>query len=184
MREKGDIELTPILGYSASYQLPTYLFGSSPVSGIQLGIYANYFFNNRWSLRSGLSYQKMGTEGIDFLIFTDDYSERTNYITLPLTANYHFGTRRNWYINYGISVGFLIDAEANYNDGNGFVDINNLANSIQIGLNSGIGYKFNVSPKLIMLVENANLIGLTDSTSEGNRKNFYISFNIGAVFKI
>ena len=183
-REKGNIELTPIVGYSTSYQLDSFLFGSSAVSGIQLGIYGNYFFNNRWSLRTGLLYQKMGTNDVDFAIFSSEYSERTNYITVPLTVNYHFGTKRNWYVNDGIGVGFLTNAEANYNDGNGFVDINDLANSTQFGINGGIGYKFKISPNFLMVVENSNLIGLTDSTEQRSGKNFYMSFNIGAVIKI
>ncbi len=183
-REKGNIELTPIIGYSASYQLDSFLFGASSVSGIQLGIYGNYFFSNRWSLRSGLLYQKMGTNNVDFSIFTNEYSERTNYVTVPLSVNYHFGTERNWYLNYGLAVGFLTNAEADYNNGNGFVDINNLANSTQFGINGGIGYKFKLSPKFLMVVENSNLIGLTESTEQRNGKNFYMSFNIGAVFKI
>lgn len=134
LREKGNIELTPLVGYSASYQVHSFLFGSSPVSGIQLGIYGNYFFNNRWSLRTGLLYQKMGTNEVDLAIFTTEYSERTKYITVPLTMNYHFGTKRNWHVNYGIGVGFLTKAEANYNDGNGSVSINTIANSTQFGI--------------------------------------------------
>ncbi|MFH6770435.1 porin family protein [Gaetbulibacter aestuarii] len=183
-REKGDIELTPIIGYSTSYQLHSFLFGSTSVSGIQFGVYGNYFLNNRWSLRSGLLYQKMGTNNVDFSIFTDEYSERTNYISVPLTVNYHFGTKWKWYVNYGIGVGFLTNAEANYNDGNGFVDINNLANSTQFGIIGAIGYEFKVSPKFLLIVENSNLIGLTDTTEQRNGKNFYMSFNLGAVFKI
>ena len=183
-REKGNIELTPIIGYSASYQLDSFLFGSSSVSGIQTGIYGNYFLNSRWSLRTGLLYQKMGTNKVDFSIFTNEYSERTNYITVPLTVNYHFGTERKWYINYGIGIGFLTNAEANYNDGNGFVDINNLANPTQFLINGGIGYKFEIMPKFLVVVENSNLIGLTDTTEQRTGKNFYMSFNIGAVFKI
>lgn len=183
-REKGNIELTPIVGYSSSYQLHSFLFGSSSVSGIQLGIYGDFFLNNRWSLRTGLLFQKMGTNNVDFSIFTDEYSERTNYITVPLTVNYHFGTKRNWYVNYGIDIGFLTNAKADYNDGNGFVDINNLANSTQFGINGGIGYKFKVSPKLLLVVENSNLIGLTETTEQKSGKNFYMSLNIGVVFKI
>ena len=183
-REKGDMELTPIIGYSTSYQLHSLLFGSSSVSGIQLGVSVNYFLNNRWSLRSGLSYQKMGTNNVDFSIFTDEYSERTYYITVPLTVNYHFGIKRNWYVKYGVGIGFLTNAEADYNDGNGFVDINNIAHSTQFGINGGIGYKFKVSPKFLMVVENSNIIGLTDSTEQTSGKNFYMSFNVGAVFKI
>lgn len=182
--EKGDLEVTPIIGYSDSYQFYSFLFGSSSVSGIQLGVYGNYYFNNNWSLRSGLLYQKMGTNNADFLIFSDKYSERTKYITVPLTINYHFGAKQNWYINYGISVGFLIEAEANYNDGNGFISINDMAKSTQFGINGGIGYKFQILPNFLMVVENFNLIGLTDTTEQRGGKNFYMSFNVGAVFKI
>lgn len=126
----------------------------------------------------------MGTNNVDFSVFTNKYSERTNYITVPFTVNYHFGTKRNWHVNYGIGVGFLANAEANYNDGNGFVDISKLANSTQFGINGGIGYKFKILPKLLIAIENSNLIGLTDTTEQKGGKNFYLSFNIGAVFKI
>src|SRR5690606_3756104 len=183
-RDNGVFELTPIIGYSSSNHLDSFLFGSSPVSGIQLGIYGNYFINNRWSLRTGLLYQKMGVNNYDLAIFINEYSERTNYITVPLTVSYHFGAKRNWYMNYGIGVGFLTYAEANYGNGNGFVDINNLANSTHFGVNGGIGYKFEISPKLLIVIENSNIIGLTDTTVQKSGKNFYMSFNIGAVFKI
>src|SRR5690554_6382007 len=90
-REKGNIELTPIVGYSTSYQLDYVLFGSSAVSAIRIGIYGNYFLNNRWSLRTGVLYQKMGTNDVYFAIFSSIYSQRTIYITVPLTVNCHFG---------------------------------------------------------------------------------------------
>lgn len=183
-RKKGDIELIPIIGYSASYQIHSFLFNSSAVSGLQLGIYGNYFFNNRWSLRSGLLYQKMGTNKVDFFIFYDEYSEKTNYLTIPLTLNYHFGTLRSWYVNYGIAFGILTNAEANYDDGNGFVDIKDLAYPFQFGINGGIGYKFKISPKFIVVVENSNILGLSDTTEQRSGKNFYSSLNLGAVFKI
>lgn len=108
----------------------------------------------------------MGTNNIDVSIFTNEYSERANYITVPLTVNYHFGTERNWYVNYGIGIGFLTNAEADYNDGNGFIDINDLANSTQFGINGGIGYKFKITPKFLIVIENSNFLGLTDTTNQ------------------
>ena len=126
----------------------------------------------------------MGTNNVDFSIFTNEYSERTNYITVPLTLNYHFGTKQNLFVNYGIGLGFLTNAKASYNDGNGFIDINNVANSTQFEINGGIGYKFKISPKFLMVFENSNLIGLTKTIEQRSGKNFYMSFNIGAVFKI
>ena len=184
IREKGNIELTPIVGYSESYQLDSFLFGSSPVSGVHYGVYGYYFLNNRWSLRSGLLYQKMGTKNIDFFIFNNEYSEKTNYLTIPLTVNYHFGSRRNWFVNYGVGIGFLTNAEANYNDGNGYVDINNLANPTQFGIIGGGGYTINFSKEFLIVIKNSNFLGLTYTTEQKRGKNFFVSFNIGAIFKI
>ena len=69
-------------------------------------------------------------------------------------------------------------------DGNGFVDLKGLANSMQFGINGGIGYKFEVSPKFTVVVENSNMIGLTDTTEQRDGNNFYMSLNLGVVFKI
>lgn len=184
IRDKGSIELTPIIGYSASYQLGSLLFGSSSVSDIHLGTYGSFFFNNKWSLRTGLLLQKMGTNEIEFSIFNNEYSERTSYLTVPLTVNFHFGTKRNIYLNYGLSIGFLTEAKANYNDGNGFVNINDLANPIQFGIQGAIGYEFKIFPEFIIFVENSNIMGLTDTTEQRSGKNFFMSFNIGAIFKL
>ena len=107
-REKGDVELTPITRYSSSSQLNTFLLSSSSVYEVQLGIYGNYFLNQWWSLITDLLYQKIGTNNGDFLTFIEEYSERTNYITVPLMVNYyHFGAKRHWCVNYDISVAFL-----------------------------------------------------------------------------
>lgn len=184
IREKGTIEVTPIMGYSASFQLGSLLFGSSAVSGIQGGVYGDYYFNSRWSLRTGLLYQQMGTNNVDFSIFANEYSERTNYITVPLTVNFHLGRQRNWYINYGVAIGFLIDAEAKYNNGDEFSDITDLAKPTQFGINSGIGYRFKIAQELFIVLENSYLLGLTDTTKHRTGKNFYVSLNLGVLLKI
>ncbi|MCK7590968.1 PorT family protein [Subsaxibacter sp. CAU 1640] len=184
VREKGDIEIIPVIGYSISYQLDSFLFGSSSINGIQFGAYANYHFNSRWSLRTGMLYQKMGTNSTDFFIFVNEYSERTNYLTIPLTLNFHFGKNRNWYAHYGPAIGILTKAEANYNDGNGYIDIKSLASTTQFGVNGGIGYKFNIAPQVLGVVENYNFLGFTDSTDQKSGKNFHLSLNLGVIFKI
>ncbi len=86
IQEKGSIEFTPIIGYSTSYHIHSFLLGSSPVSGFQIGVYGDYFLNDRWSLRSGLLYQRMGAEKNDFPIVNNEYSEKTKYLTLPFVA--------------------------------------------------------------------------------------------------
>lgn len=184
LREKAAIEITPIIGKSSSLHTHSFWGGSASVSGVQLGVYGDYYFTDRWSLRSGLLYQRMGAKELDFFIFNDDYSERTNYLSLPVAVNFHFGRKRNWYINYGLSVGALLKAKVDYSDGNGEVTITDQANAFQFGLISGFGYKIPVSPNLSLQLDNSNFAGFTPTTQERKGSNFYMSFNIGIVFNV
>ena len=176
LREKGTVELTPQIGYSSS----NYYDGDAgpanePISGVAFGITGDYFFNNRWSLRTGLLFQTMGTE-----IESVDIEDKLSYITFPINANWHFGSTRKWNLNFGPSIGFLTSAKS---EG---VDIKDVFNSTQIGLNVGIGYKIEVSPKISILIDYQNMAGLTDIVkgSEFSTKNNYGSFNLGLVCKI
>lgn len=175
-REKGAIELTPQIGYSSS----NYYSGDAgvlnePISGVAFGVTGDYYFNNRWSLRSGLLFQTMGTTS-DII----DTEEKLNYITFPINANWHFGSTRKWNLNFGTSIGFLTAAES---DG---VDIKDGVVSTQIGLNVGIGYKIEVSPKVGILIDYQSMAGLTDiiKGSEFSTRNNFGSFNLGLVCKL
>jgi hypothetical protein len=175
-REKGAIELTPQIGYSSSnYYSGDAGSANEPISGVAFGVTGDYYFNNRWSLRSGLLFQKMGTE-IEVLGIKDELS----YITFPINANWHFGSTRKWNLNFGPSIGFLTAAES---EG---VDIKDGVVSTQIGLNVGIGYKIEVSPKLSILIDYQSMAGLTDiiKGSEFSTQNNYGSFNLGLVCKL
>lgn len=186
IREKGDIEIAPIIG-SSSTTRNTSVFDMGSVSGIELGVVANYFFNEKWSIRSGFSYQTMGVKNIssDYFIFLiEDYSEESKYLTIPVVASYHFGSTRKWHVNGGISGGYLLDIEADFKDGEGFVDIKEGANQTQFGVNAGVGYKFEITPRFSILVENSTFMAITDVHKERSGKNIYISFRVGAVFKL
>ena len=183
LRDKGTIELAPIIGYSTS-ATPLTASGSDYVTDIQIGSHIDYFFNNRWSIRSGLLLQTMGTKKIKFLFFESDYSEKTRHLTVPLVINWHFGSTRKWYFNYGTSIGLLLEAKADNGGGNGYVDIKDNANSFQFGVNTGVGYKLEISPKLSIVFDASFMLGLTDTNKEETRKNFYSSYNTGLVFKL
>lgn len=181
---RGDFEVTPVIGYSQSFFIHSLFFGGSSVNNVQLGVYGTYYLSDDWSLQSGLLYQNMGVKAFKFDIFEYNYSEKTRYFTLPVMIQRHFGNRNQWHVNYGASVGFLTSAKSDYHDGNGFIDIKNIARPVQLGLNSGIGYRFAVSPTMAILIENANMIALTKTSDETSGNNIYISFNIGAIFKL
>ena len=171
-REKGTIELIPQIGFSSSnYYGGDSGPGNNATSSVSYGVGADYFFNDRWSLRSGLLYQTMGSE-------YGEFEDKLNYLTIPVNANWHFGSTRKWNLNFGPSVGFIMSAETNGEDVKEFV------NSTQVGLNVGIGYKIEVSPTFSILVDYQSMTGLTDVAKEFSFRNSYGSFNAGAVIKL
>ena len=175
LRENGAIELAPQIGYSSS----NYFGGdagslNNPVTGVAFGITGDYFFNNRWSIRSGLLFQKMGTEVAGF-------EDNLSYVTIPVNANWHFGSTRKWYLNFGPSLSILTSAKNENGD-----NIKDFFNTTQIGLNVGIGYKIEVAKNFSVLIDYQGVSGLTDiiKDSEFSTSNNFGSFNVGGVFKI
>jgi long-subunit fatty acid transport protein len=173
-RENGAIELIPQIGYAGSNYYGTDIgIGNEPLSSIAFGVGADYYFNDRWSVRSGLLFQTMGSDVLKVI-------EELKYITIPVNANWHFGSTRKWNLNFGPSIGFLTSAEY------GGVDVKKGANSTQIGFNVGIGYKIEISEKLSILIDYQSLSGLNNVAKDADLKfkNNYSSFNIGGVFKL
>lgn len=174
LRDKGAIELIPQIGYSSANYYGPEINNNDPISKATFGLGGDYFFNNRWSLRSGLHYQTMGTQFYG-------YEENLNYLTIPVNANWHFGSTRKWNLNFGPSIGFLLSA-----DNSEGVDIKDAVNPTQLGLSYGIGYKIEVSPKFSILLDFQGMSGLTEIDKDGmfSIKNAYSSFNVGGVFKL
>ncbi|KAB1159326.1 porin family protein [Tenacibaculum aiptasiae] len=173
-RESGDIELIPYIGYSSS------TFNGDQVQSLdrrntaRFGVNADYFFNDRWSLRSGLNYDKMGTQ-------FGSQESNLDYINIPLNANWHFGSTRKWNLNFGVTPGFLISAE----DAAG-TSFKNQVESFQLGISYGIGYKLEISDNFSLMFDAQGLVGITDIAKSDlfDRMNVGSSFNIGGVFKL
>lgn len=173
-REKGDIELIPQIGYSsANYYGDQIGSVNEYLSAITFGVGGDYYFNDRWSVRSGILFQTMGTA-------IGNSEEQLKYLTVPVNANWHFGGTRKWNLNFGPSVGFLMSAKA---DG---LDIKDAANATQIGLNVGIGYKIEINEKISILLDYQSLSGLSAVAKDTDLKfkNTFGSFNVGGVFKL
>lgn len=173
-REKGTIELAPIIGYSsANYYGDKIVNNNSTLNSFDFGINSDYYFNDNWSLRSGLLLQTMGSR-------YGQLEDKIKYLTIPVNANWHFGSTRKWNLNFGPSIGFLISAETNGEDVKEFVS------TTQIGFNLGIGYKIEVTEKFGILFDIQGLSGLTEILKDSNVsiKNSYTVLNIGGVFKL
>jgi Outer membrane protein beta-barrel domain len=190
LKEKNTIEITPKIGYSSFAEFTN--LNADPnnnksgstgsITGFSFGVTADYYFNNRWSLRSGLLFDKMGSRT---LLNGIKYEDRLNYISIPINANWHFGSTRKWNLNFGLSSSFLTDAK--YSQGTfekSFPD--GLINNFQFGMSYGIGYKIEINKKFGILIESQSFTSFTNilNNSNYNATNNGGSLNIGAVIQL
>ena len=152
-QSKGNIEFGLMVGYNSSTVSTSDNFGDEPdtYSNFNAGASADFYFSDRWSIKvKGLYDGKGFSKAIVTLPEGDFVTDvKLNYITVPVMANWHFGSKRNWYLNFGPYVGFLIAAkETRFN-----IDLKENFKSTDAGLAFGIGVKIPVSDKLRIFFE-------------------------------
>ncbi|NOW95172.1 porin family protein [Mucilaginibacter sp. SG564] len=183
-QKKGDVELGFHAGYSYANVSSGSLVNADNKSGLNAGIAADFYFSNRWSLKTKLIFDQKGW-GDGFFSndnnnnFKTDY--RLNYITLPIMANWHFGKKRNWYLNFGPYVGYLAGAKASDIS----VDVKDYFHNTDFGIAAGIGTKIRLSDNIKLLLEYDEQAGLTDifKTNPGSAvRNGRGSLNVGFNF--
>ena len=188
--KKGDVEFGINLGYNMSSIGNNANDISEEGAGINVGLAADYFFSDRWSIKGKLIYDQKGWDNgfIDISSFdpADPVTRyRTDfnlyYLTVPVMANWHFGKKRNFYLNFGPHIGFLLSAhETTFNN-----DLEDFFNSTDFGISFGIGVKIPVSDKLKVSFELEEQDGFSyvfknDLGSKG--KNRRGSINVGVNF--
>lgn len=144
---------------------------------------ADYSFSTLFSTKIKVIYDSKGWgDGI--------YSQGTTtvtgvyyplkYVTVPVTANFHFGRDNNWYVMGGPYVGFLLSAKNDYNN----ADLKSSFNSTDAGIDAGIGYKFPVSKSLKIFIEYDGQWGFSNilpNTADG-ANNTRSAFSVGLNF--
>lgn len=180
---KGNIEFGVNAGYNNS-TITLNEYSGTPDSRLSfnVGVSADFYFSDRWSLKAKAIYDRKGWD--DELLFipnleTGSTDIELDYITVPVMANWHFGRKRNWYLNFGPYVGFLISAkETRLN-----TDIKNEFKSTDAGLAFGIGVKIPVSDKVRLFFEFDGQAG-TSEIFEDSREasNSRSAFNVGLNF--
>ncbi|WP_420580909.1 porin family protein [Reichenbachiella sp.] len=170
VHDSGDLEIIPNIGYTSSYLNGENVSSSDRRGTVRGGIIGDYYFNDRWSIRTGLSYMSLGAK--------DSFEElKINYINIPINANWHFGKTRRWNLNFGLTPGFLIGANLDSQD------VKESFESMQLGITYGIGYKIGVSENFSFLIDWQGLVGITKilKTDDPSWYNAAGSFNLGGV---
>ena len=177
IKEKGSVEITPKIGASSFDELN----GKNSTnynSGLELGATIDYYFNNRWSFRSGLISDKMGGRYDNNNQLLED---KLNYLSIPVNANWHFGSTRKWNLNFGLSPSFLLSAKVNDTE-----IPKNTIESFQLGFTYGIGYKIEINKKFGILIDSQWFTGLTNINKGSSAliNNDGYSFNLGGVIQL
>lgn len=179
--DSGDFTLAPQVGLNLSNYTSSENLTNKNRLAFNIGVVGEYYFSDRWSLRSGLFYDSKGTKVTES---GEDFIDKLNYLAVPIHANWHFGSKRNWFLNFGPTLGFLLSAEADTPDGE-FDIKDELESSFDIGLGLGIGYKFNVSENTELFIQYQGYTGFVEllGFDEINVFNATSAFNVGVIFQ-
>ncbi|SFU43421.1 Outer membrane protein beta-barrel domain-containing protein [Pustulibacterium marinum] len=179
---KGDFTLAPKVGLNLS----NYFEFESDVSyksrlAPNFGVIGEYFFSEKWSARSGITYENMGVKD------SYDGKDKLQYITIPLNASLHFGNKNNWYFNFGTTIAFLTNAVYEDTNGNEYDIKEALANN-DFGINYGLGYSFRVAEKVSLFIDYQEFFGFINPDKADaipfTILNTKSSINVGAILTL
>ncbi|APU68912.1 MULTISPECIES: porin family protein [Christiangramia] len=176
----GDVTISPQAGVSLSTYF-TSKSGFDPRIASTGGIIIEYYFTRVWSLRSGFIYDQMGVR--DNL----GYTQKLDYVTVPINANWHFGNRNNFYLNFGPAVSLLLDGRAENDQGDIIVLTDDTGAKFQeydLGVTLGIGYKFYIDRKTQLFLDYQGFGSIWNIVENlpYDVRNSRNAFNIGVVF--
>lgn len=181
-QKKGDVEFGFNIGYNSSSVSDSYE-SSDTGSGFNLGASMDYYFSNSWSVKTKLIYDRKGWDNgfieDDFGSYITDYN--LDYLTVPVLASWHFGNNKNWFLEFGPYVGFLLNAE----EVRFGTDVTDSFNSTDFGLALGIGVKIPLNDKLKLFFEYEGQGGLIDIFKQNDYSavtNSRSSINVGLNF--
>ncbi|WP_222983766.1 porin family protein [Flagellimonas meishanensis] len=173
-QDKGDFELGIGAGinFGNFYGDSAFLF-STRVS-TQIGVLGEFYFSDRWGLKTGFVYDSKGADG-------SGNETKLDYLFIPIYANWHFGRNRNWYLNFGPHIDFLLSAEDEI-----VGDLKNDTSSFDVGLGVGIGHKFKISDTTGIFIEYqgaGGFINVVDNDTGFELLNTRAALNVGVVFQ-
>lgn len=182
---KGNVELGFNVGYNSSTVNSNEFWGTPDYNqSFNIGASVDYYFSDRWSIKGKLIYDRKGWDNGGIIIdggIWEKTDYNLDYVTIPVMANWHFGSSRNWYLHFGPYIGFLMNAKDTEFD----TDIKEGFNTFDAGIALGIGVKIPLNDKLKLFFELDGQGGMSDivKDNEGDRvTNSRSSINVGLNF--
>ncbi|MCW4469615.1 PorT family protein [Flavobacterium sp. MFBS3-15] len=187
-QSKGNVEFGLNTGVSFSTITSTDYYGN-PDNNISFNVggSAEYYFSESWGIKAKVIYDRKGWDnGYIYDINTGDEFRtdfNIDYLTVPVMADWHFGRKKNWYLNFGPYVGFLMSAKETRFD----TDLKDDFNTTDAGLALGLGVKIPVSNYIKIFFEYDVQAGFSDIFKDNYDDNVFISrdaINVGINFML
>lgn len=163
-------------------------FTSDSRTGFDVFVSGDYYFSDRWSLKGKVIYDQKGWKSGYLIIngktIVPQTTSKLNYLTIPVMANWHFGKKRNWYLNFGPYMGILTTANSSDN-----TNIKSGLHTFDGGAALGIGVKIPLSERCKLLLEYQGQGGFSNifkvcETEALSARNINVGFNAGLCFPL
>jgi len=181
--ERSTTEFDVSVGYNSA-TVTTSNLNADYRGGLSAGVGVEQYFSDSWGIKAKVLYDQKGwangyyTSSNNFSI-TTDYA--LDYITVPLMADWHFGREKNWYLNFGPYIGFLLSAKTIANS----QDVKSYFNSTDGGLDVGVGVRFPFANKNKFFIEinsQSGVANINNDNSGSTIRNSASAINVGLTF--
>ena len=155
------------------------------IKGFSGGLYLNYHINKRFSIKSGISYERKGFGDSFYATLANGQafgvleSSRTfDYLILPLLIRTNFGNKIRYFLNGGPYIGYLTSQQSEINLPNSptITGVKFTDRKFDLGISTGLGSSFPLNELFSISVEARNnlaIISLVNgATINTNSTNF------------
>jgi hypothetical protein len=188
------LELTPTMN---SIRGNSFVNSFNPLFSFSTGLNIEYIINDKYSIKSGLTYDKKGAKTeIDYRdanggpLTPIDVRENFNYLVLPILGSFSSHGNTKFYFDAGPYIGFLLSQKEIWESNGSFPgktsDYTASTKKIDLGLSLGLGVKIPLKDHWLILVglkENLGLINTSKYLAVDNSSVKTNSFGIQLSFK-
>lgn len=139
-----------------------------------MGFSFEYFIKENLSINSNLNFEQKLTKESGEVYLTDQfgYTEvvttdtriKYNYIILPVYTSFYFGTKKDFYINGGVFIGYLLNSKITSKRFNDKTDTTDSNKKTDVGLVFGFGKLFKLNEKNSLKIEVRENLGLVNTS--------------------